>query len=82
MLSNTDDFTSSKKYPQWHNIAAGAIAGAGARFLTAPLDLLVSDQRTGASLFFFLCDEIIIESNLNLSLPLFFLYFSSFNVEP
>ena len=27
-------------YPKWHNIAAGAAAGAGSRFLTAPLDLL------------------------------------------
>lgn len=27
-------------YPQWHNIVAGAAAGAGARLFTAPLDLL------------------------------------------
>lgn len=27
-------------YPQWHNVVAGAAAGAGARFFTAPLDLL------------------------------------------
>lgn len=27
-------------YPKWHNVVAGAAAGAGARFLTAPLDLL------------------------------------------
>lgn len=27
-------------YPRWHNIVAGAAAGAGARLLTAPLDLL------------------------------------------
>jgi len=29
-----------KIYPRWHNIVAGAAAGAGARLLTAPLDLL------------------------------------------
>lgn len=28
------------QYPQWHNLAAGAVAGAGARLATAPLDLL------------------------------------------
>lgn len=27
-------------YPKWHNLIAGATAGAGARFLTAPLDLI------------------------------------------
>lgn len=27
-------------YPQWHNVVAGATAGAGARLFTAPLDLL------------------------------------------
>ena len=31
---------STNRYPQWHNIVAGAAAGAGARLLTAPLDLL------------------------------------------
>ena len=30
----------SKTYPQWHNIVAGAVAGLGARAITAPLDLL------------------------------------------
>ncbi len=29
-----------RTYPGWHNIAAGAAAGAGARLFTAPLDLL------------------------------------------
>ena len=29
-----------KAYPQWHNAVAGAAAGAGSRFVTAPLDLL------------------------------------------
>ena len=29
-----------KSYPKWHNVAAGAAAGAGARFFTAPLDLI------------------------------------------
>lgn len=28
------------KYPQWHNVVAGAAAGAGARLLTAPFDLI------------------------------------------
>lgn len=32
--------SSSSSYPTWHNIVAGAAAGAGARFLTAPLDLI------------------------------------------
>jgi hypothetical protein len=27
-------------YPIWHNVVAGAAAGAGARFFTAPLDLI------------------------------------------
>jgi hypothetical protein len=27
-------------YPKWHDVAAGAAAGAGARLLTAPLDLI------------------------------------------
>jgi hypothetical protein len=49
MSSMTANCSSLKKYPQWHNIAAGAIAGAGARFLTAPLDLLVSDQHATTS---------------------------------
>lgn len=31
---------STKSYPSWHNIVAGAAAGAGARFFTAPLDLI------------------------------------------
>lgn len=31
---------SAKEYPQWHNSAAGAVAGAGARLATAPLDLV------------------------------------------
>ena len=30
----------AKIYPQWHNVIAGAAAGAGARLFTAPLDLL------------------------------------------
>jgi len=29
-----------KPYPQWHNSLAGAVAGAGARLATAPLDLV------------------------------------------
>jgi len=28
------------KYPQWHNVVAGGVAGAGARLFTAPLDLV------------------------------------------
>lgn len=44
MSSSTSSASSSSpkdnKYPQWHNVAAGAAAGAGARLLTAPLDLL------------------------------------------
>jgi len=32
--------TNNSQYPQWHNIVSGAAAGAGARLLTAPLDLL------------------------------------------
>ncbi len=32
--------SSSYTYPQWHNLVAGAAAGAGARLITAPLDLL------------------------------------------
>ena len=41
-MSSPSSSTSSpkNKYPQWHNLAAGAAAGAGARLLTAPLDLL------------------------------------------
>mmetsp|Transcript_20650 Transcript_20650/g.25356 ORF Transcript_20650/g.25356 Transcript_20650/m.25356 type:complete len:381 (+) Transcript_20650:47-1189(+) len=31
---------SRTKYPQWHNLISGAVAGGGARFLTAPLDLI------------------------------------------
>lgn len=31
---------STKEYPQWHNSVAGAVAGAGARLATAPLDLV------------------------------------------
>src|SRR5687767_13042578 len=29
-----------RNYPQWHNAVAGGVSGAGARFATAPLDLL------------------------------------------
>jgi len=32
--------TTTIKYPQWHNIVAGGVAGAGARLFTAPLDLV------------------------------------------
>ncbi len=32
--------TVTTKYPQWHNIVAGGVAGAGARLFTAPLDLI------------------------------------------
>jgi len=32
--------SSGKEYPQWHNSIAGAVAGAGARLATAPLDLV------------------------------------------
>ena len=35
-----DQKKSSKTYPSWHNVVAGAAAGAGARFFTAPLDLI------------------------------------------
>lgn len=38
-----------KEYPKWHNMAAGATAGAGARLLTAPLDLLKIRRQLGAS---------------------------------
>lgn len=32
--------TSNEEYPQWHNLVAGAVAGAGSRLATAPLDLV------------------------------------------
>ncbi len=32
-------------YPKWHNFVAGAAAGAGARFFTAPLDLIKIRQQ-------------------------------------
>jgi protein required for attachment to host cells len=32
--------TTTIKYPQWHNIISGGVAGAGARLLIAPLDLI------------------------------------------
>jgi solute carrier family 25 thiamine pyrophosphate transporter 19 len=32
--------TVSIKYPQWHNVVAGGVAGAGSRLFTAPLDLV------------------------------------------
>lgn len=32
--------TTKLTYPEWHDVAAGAAAGAGARLLTAPLDLI------------------------------------------
>jgi len=32
--------TVTKKYPKWHNVIAGGVAGAGARLFTAPLDLV------------------------------------------
>jgi solute carrier family 25 thiamine pyrophosphate transporter 19 len=32
--------SSTKEYPLWHNSVAGAVAGAGARLATAPLDLV------------------------------------------
>ena len=55
-MKQIDRDNSSKKkiYPSWHNIVAGAAAGAGARFFTAPLDLikirrqLVSSATTAA----------------------------------
>ena len=55
-MKQIDRAHSSKKkiYPSWHNIVAGAAAGAGARFFTAPLDLikirrqLVSSATTAA----------------------------------
>eukprot|EP00560_Eucampia_antarctica_P003809 CAMPEP_0197834914 /NCGR_PEP_ID=MMETSP1437-20131217/24119_1 /TAXON_ID=49252 ORGANISM="Eucampia antarctica, Strain CCMP1452" /NCGR_SAMPLE_ID=MMETSP1437 /ASSEMBLY_ACC=CAM_ASM_001096 /LENGTH=272 /DNA_ID=CAMNT_0043439963 /DNA_START=25 /DNA_END=840 /DNA_ORIENTATION=- len=37
---NTEKITIVKEYPGWHNVVAGAVAGAGSRMLTAPLDLL------------------------------------------
>jgi Mitochondrial carrier protein. len=39
-LDKTAPSESKKTYPQWHNVIAGATAGAGARLFTAPLDLL------------------------------------------
>lgn len=41
--------SSSKSYPSWHNVVAGAAAGAGARFFTAPLDLLKIRRQLGTS---------------------------------
>jgi solute carrier family 25 thiamine pyrophosphate transporter 19 len=35
-----DPLTFQGKYPRWHTVVAGAAAGAGARLLTAPLDLI------------------------------------------
>jgi solute carrier family 25 thiamine pyrophosphate transporter 19 len=32
--------STKKQYPQWHNLIAGGVAGAGARLATAPLDLV------------------------------------------
>ena len=32
--------SNKRYYPQWHNLVAGGVAGAGSRLLTAPLDLL------------------------------------------
>jgi hypothetical protein len=40
-----DDKGSKCSYPTWHNIVAGAAAGAGARFFTAPLDLIKIRQQ-------------------------------------
>lgn len=37
---NSSKTAQSAEYPRWHNVVAGAAAGAGARLLTAPLDLL------------------------------------------
>jgi hypothetical protein len=39
-LFGTIEMSPKKAYPKWHNAVAGAAAGAGARFFTAPLDLL------------------------------------------
>jgi len=36
--------------PQWHNVVAGGIAGAGARFCTAPLDLLRIRRQLSATM--------------------------------
>lgn len=32
--------SSTVQYPQWHNVVSGAVAGAGSRLATAPLDLV------------------------------------------
>lgn len=40
---------SKTSYPQWHNVVAGATAGAGARLFTAPLDLLKIRRQLQAS---------------------------------
>lgn len=40
---------SKKAYPQWHNSVAGAVAGAGARLATAPLDLVRIRQQLDRS---------------------------------
>ncbi|OEU10708.1 mitochondrial carrier [Fragilariopsis cylindrus CCMP1102] len=38
--TTTTTTTTTIKYPQWHNIISGGVAGAGARLLIAPLDLI------------------------------------------
>lgn len=38
--SSSPSSRKTKTYPSWHNVIAGAAAGAGARFFTAPLDLI------------------------------------------
>ena len=39
-MIHTTTTTTTIKYPQWHNIISGGVAGAGARLLIAPLDLI------------------------------------------
>jgi solute carrier family 25 thiamine pyrophosphate transporter 19 len=39
-MKRTTMTTKPEEYPQWHNIVAGAVAGAGSRLATAPLDLV------------------------------------------
>ncbi|CAB9513657.1 Mitochondrial thiamine pyrophosphate carrier [Seminavis robusta] len=40
MATNNHEIAKKKSYPGWHDFVAGAVAGAGARMLTHPLDLI------------------------------------------
>lgn len=48
--STIDASTVGREYPKWHNGVSGAFAGAGARFFTAPLDLLRIRRQLSATM--------------------------------